>query len=220
MSLIALIVPAFPDVPLALGVPPVPRDPLGLATAVSNLVTAPPILTADDPSISNQARAAPQWGIFLKGELVLTPDSIIGVDEAKEYRLLDYPLEDGAFQTYNKVEMPRDDHVTATKGGPLQERTDFLTTLQTIAASLDLYDVMTPEAAYMNANIERFNVERDVKSAQLITVRIWLREIRVTATATLSSTKIPASADTVDDGGVQATAPTAPQAAATTGGAM
>lgn len=147
----------------------------------------------------------PQWGIFLNNKPVITPDSVRTFDYKKEYRLADYPMEQGAFQTYNKVTTPYDVRISMTKGGSDLERQVFLGTAGIIAASLDLYDVVTPEVTYVNANIARFDYRRtSTNGVKLVTVDFYLTEIRVTVPAAFSNTAQPSSQAAQNGGIVQA----------------
>lgn len=187
----------FPNVPFAAGVPPVPRDP---ARSPSSDETR---LTRDSQAIDRLA--ASQWGIFDdNGANVLTPDNIVSVGYSSEFRISDYPLQGGKFESYDKVATPAQNRVVLTKGGTLNERQIFLTKLDTIRDDRRLYSVLTPERAYFDVNVERVTLERDTtKGAGLLTVEIVLREIRQTATAAFSSSQTPSGADEVNDGSVQ-----------------
>jgi hypothetical protein len=199
-------VPPFPGVP-----------PLSGVQAALPIITA---LIADASNVQAASSAAPQWGVFMDADAVIVPDSIIGVEKTKECRISDYPVEDGSFQSYNKVETPFDAHVTMTKGGSDADRADFLDTLEDIVGSLDLYDVVTPERTYESANLERYSYERTSRAgATMITATLWLREVRVTATSAFSNVAQPASATAKDGGSVQAAAPTPDQTAAASDGA-
>jgi hypothetical protein len=237
VALANVLVPTYPDVPRAPGVPPVLRQ----AGAIeSNIV----LLAADAVSIVRMF-AGPQWGIFTQaGGPLIIGDSVVSLDFRKEWRIADYPIEQGAFASYNKVETPFDIRVTfASSGqqtllasilsggalGSLITGTDpvaanrkaFLGTMAKAAASLDLVDVHTPEASYKGCNIIHYDYRREArKGAAMITVDVWLQEVRVSAKPAFSGTgtvpinatapsavtapKNPASADSVNGGTVQA----------------
>lgn len=133
-----------------------------------------------------------QWGLFLNGELALNITSVIGVEPHQEYRLPTYPIEQGNFETYNKVTMPQDIHLQVTKSGTESERTDFLAALDQIAASLELYDMVTPEYVFLNVNIARVSYRRTAaQGATLLTVELALQEIRSNAQSQFSNTTTP-----------------------------
>jgi hypothetical protein len=247
MSLANIIVPPFPDVPRAPGVPSVVRK---IGSIESNIV----MLAADAVAIVRMF-AGPQWGIFTKaGAPLIIGDSVMAVDFRKEYRILDFPIEQGSFASYNKVETPFDIRITFASSGkqtllasilsggalgslitgtdPVQaNRTAFLKTMADATATLDLVDVITPEATYKGCNITHYDYRREArKGATMILVDVWLQEVRVSAKAAannagtdpinvvtppaVTSPQNPASADPVSDGTVQATPITPTQASA------
>lgn len=183
---------------MSFGIPPLLNKAGHALTAVGLLVADAKIL------LRALGLQSPQWGIFLNNKQVIKPDSVLAFEYKKEYRLADYPMEQGAFQTYNKVTTPYDVRVSMTKGGSEVERQAFLLTAERIAASLDLYDVLTPERKYSNANISHFDYRRtSTNGVTLLTVDFWLAEIRVTVPAAFSNTKNPSSQINQNGGLVQ-----------------
>lgn len=205
----------FPDVPDVLGVPNLAR--LAGSAFVSQAVS---LLTGDDPSILGLFQSA-QWGVFDEdGNPVAVFDSVVSFDHAKEWRLSDYPIEDGGFETYNKVETPYDQRLTFAKGGPEAERSDFLDDIELAVASLDLFTVTTPEKTYTNANLVKYDFSRKANAGvTLLLVDLQIREVRVSANSAFSNTQDPAGAAPQNGGTVQPQAPSAPQAAAAANGA-
>lgn len=177
-----------------------------LLNKVNNALTTANILTSDASILfAGLGNSTPvQWGVFLNGKPVIEPDSVVAVEFKKEYRLADYPMEQGAFQTYNKVTTPYDARISMTKGGTDLDRQVFLGTAANIAASLDLYDFVTPEVIYSNANIARFDYQRtSTNGVKLLTVHFYLSEIRVTVPAIFTNTKQPSSQTNQNGGNVQ-----------------
>lgn len=194
----------FPDVPVAPGVPPVARDG-------ASVDDAPALLTGDDPSVAASTQDA-VWGLFdSSGALVLKPDTFVGVDPASgEWKIPDYPTEEGAFQSYNKVQAPLEAKVTMSTGGDVQARASFLADARAACASLDLYTLVMPDGSFENMNALHFDITRTrERGATMMTIGLWLKEIRNTATATFTNTQTPAAQDPVNDGGVQPVAPSA-----------
>lgn len=148
--------------------------------------------------------AAPQWGIFKDGSAAIVGDNVMAVEYMAEYRISDFPVEGGKFESYNKVKVPYDARVTFTKGGTVADRTAFLNSIDTAIASLDLYTVVTPEVQYANANIVRYDYRRTSQNGvQLITAEVFVQEVRVAPEAQFSNTAQPAAADPVNNGAVQ-----------------
>lgn len=190
--------PTYPNVPVTQGVPPVRRGP-------SNSGLQPEQRQTRDSSGVERA-ARDQWGVFGEGgALVLEPDNIAAVGYSAEYRTADYPIEQGGFETYDKVALPFETRVVMSKGGRLADRQAFLTKLEAIKGDRKLYSVVTPEATYRNVNIVRVQLDRAADhGATLLTVEVGLREIRQSATAAFTSSRTASGADARDNGSVQA----------------
>jgi hypothetical protein len=235
MALAPVVTPVHAAVPDAPGVPPMVRVYQALDTIV--------ILAADAAQLV-QAFGPPAWGIFDQyGAPLLIGDSVIAIDYRREYRISDYPVEQGGFGSYDKVQEPYDVRVTIAvsgkgtvlsnlaTGGALGaiftgvdmaqiNRQQFLQTMEAAAASLDLVQVLTPEASYSGLNIVHHDYRREARNgATLITVDIWLREVRITATSSFTSTQDPSGSSALSGGTVQSTSPTAAQAGIIGGGA-
>jgi hypothetical protein len=234
MPLTPVATPRYATVPSAPGVPPMLR--------VFQALDVVTILAADAAQLV-KAFAPPQWGIFDQfGGPLLVGDSVVAVDYRREYRISDYPVEQGGFGSYNKVAEPYDIRVTIAvsgkgtilsnlaTGGALGaiftgvdtaviNRTQFLNQLENSAQSLDLVDVHTPEYTYIGLNIVHHDFRREARNGvTLLTVDIWLREVRVTATSQFTQTQDPSGANAQSSGTVQAASPTPAQAGAIGGG--
>ena len=201
----------FPIVPLVPGVPPISKR-LGQVIAVATLLVQDAVLA--------RAVAPIQWGIFLGGDLALKVDSFLDIDYRKDWDISDYPLENGRFESYNKVREPYDVQLQLAKGGSDAEREAFLATLETIADSLDLYDVVTPEYTYVNANVTRIGYRRGARNGvSLLVASVRLQEVRSTATASFANVAQPPGAQQRNGGVVQAIpAPVAVEAPTGEGG--
>lgn len=135
------------------------------------------LLTADSSGLIS-AFGPPQWGIFdQSGSPVLIPDSVADVEYERDYKISDYPQEKGAFQSYNKVQVP----FRARVGFYIaQTRESFLQTLDAKIKSLDLVTVAMPEIQYPSANLTRASYRREVRSGvSLIRVEVWCEEVRI-----------------------------------------
>lgn len=190
--------PLYPNVPVFPGVPPVLR--VGGAPD-----DAPAPMMADAPEVAAAASLA--WGIYDgQGTIVLQPDSVNTLEFQREFRVEDYPLEQGAFETYNKVALPYEARVTMTKGGSVEDRKQFLGTVDALSFDTNLYSLVTPEETYLNANLTHYTYSRSVSNgAGLITVELTVQEVRITTAPQFSNSKSPSGADAVNDGSVQPT---------------
>ena len=194
------------DIPTVL--PATPTLAGGLPSIPGGVPAAPPLATLDTVVVTG-SRSKMDWGIYLANTKVIEPDSIVALDYRREWRLADYPMEQGAFQSYNKVAVPFDVRLRMTKGGKFDVRGDFLDAVEKIAKTLDSYDIVTPDQIYTSVNIVSLGYSRTSnKGLGLISVDIGLRQIRVTATTTFLAVKSPAAQDPISGGTVATQAPT------------
>lgn len=216
MPLANVVVPPFPDVPRAPGVPPVLT---AIGTASFNVI----MLAADVASVVRMF-APPAWGIFKNNLPLFVGDSVISFDYRREWRVSDFPIEQGGFASYDKVSVPRDVRLTfAVSGSPgvlaslipgaagwmaPANRKAALATLDAAAASLDLVTVVTPEARYESCNIVHYDYRREARAGTtLIRVDVWLVEIRIAPSPQFTQTQTESSTAPVQDGAVQPTPP-------------
>jgi len=230
----------FPNVPSLPGVPNLLRNP-AIAKADSLLsgginVAFP--MQADAPGLPADA-AQEAWGIYANGQPAIVPDTIVGTDFRAESRVSDYPIEEGAFGSYNKVQQPFDFMFTMSYAGNAKERKEFLNKLEALLKdTATLYSAVTPERSWDNITIERYDYRRDARAGvQMLTVQVLAREVRVvkgdsytqpsgqdtgqatqqtqqnTGTQPLApeNTKSPDASDLKNQGNVQATPPTPAQ---------
>lgn len=168
-----------------------------------------PLLTAD--LIGPSLLGGPQWGIFgPSGQPIIVADSVDNVGYSRDYRISNYPQEQGAFMTYNKVKIPFD-----AKVGFLSNRTrvELLNSLEQIAASLDFVVVVMPEISYPSGNIVHYDFMREeYRGKTLIRVMIWIQEVRIVAASAAENTQSTNAASPTQSGQVQAEVPPQPNA--------
>lgn len=217
----------FPDVPKLAGVPALVRS-----VTAQGVVRA--VLSAAQSALWRFFQVQTRWGIFDSAgkpiynpqQFLNLPESIVGalggttlstdgVEYSKETRVSDFPLEQGSFAAYNKVELPAEPVVTFAMSGSENDRTQFLNAIDLACLSTDLYSVVTPEKVYINYSIERYSYERKSgRGATLLIVQIGLKEIRQVsaqyAQITPSPINTPKNANATpqsDSGKVQPAAP-------------
>jgi len=188
--------PNFPGIPALLNRP---------ATAGAVLVAAPLVSNLLD-------LLAPKWGVFFTagdkvGAQAIMPDSFLDLDYANSSNVPAYPQEQGAFASYNKVQNPRSYSIGMSKGGSKKAMTDFLTLLESLQASLDLFTIVTPNRSYPRANIDKIEYRRtSFNGAGIIIVTMHFTEIRQAIAAfsqpgSVSATATVPSAQAVLDNG-------------------
>ncbi|WP_156965855.1 phage baseplate protein [Paraburkholderia bannensis] len=202
-------VPLYPDVPFADGVPSVLRAP-GTVT----ISTDPALILADAIGILQNV-LTPVWGVFDDTGLpVAIADTTLMLEYMADSRVANYPQEQGAFGSYNKVQVPYRGTVSLVCGRTVADREAFLAAIDAAKQSTDLYTIATPDATYADANIVAYDYRRTTKNgAALLIVNLHIEEIRQTGTAAFANTQNPASADPVNQGQVQTQTPTAAQSA-------
>jgi hypothetical protein len=146
----------------------------------------PEVMTTDDVSTPNGS-ATPQWGLYQNGAAVITANSIAVFGFKAPSEISDYPVEEGGFSSYNKVQMPFVGRVRYVTGGSLADRINFLNSVAAAKKSLDLYDLVTPEETYPNVNVTDYDYERRADNAGLLVVDLICEEVRVSGTATYST---------------------------------
>ncbi len=218
----------FPSVPKLPGVPALPRSP-----------NFPPLLRAGLGLVQGMLwrifQVETRWGIWdSKGKPLGDPSKFTGlignaleaaglgstlstnsVDYSKETKVSDFPIEQGSFASYNKVELPASPIVTLCLTGSENNRRTFLEAIDAACKSTDLYSVVTPEVTYIDYAVERYNYARhSSKGATLLTVEITLKEIRQVSAQYTQSNKgqVDAPKDAsatpqADNGKVQAQTP-------------
>lgn len=205
------------------------------------MATSPALLLIDSALLISRS-LQPQWGIYLNGSPIIASSlaqllgvgsllgalnsvsslfggsnvsnqfSVVDFEHKRDWTISDYPVEDGGFQSYDKVELPFDVKMRIAAGGSISNRQALINTVESIGKSLELFDVVTPERIYASCSVDHSSYHRTATNGVgLIIVDIWLREIRVTATTTFSNTMSPANAAQKNIGSVQPQAPTAAQ---------
>jgi hypothetical protein len=145
-----------------------------------------------------------EWGVYQGGGLAIAADSFLAMDFRDISRLATFPMEEGAFASFNKVEAPYDLRVTLTRGGSDADRAEFIGRLYLMKKSIDLFEIITPEVAYISANLENYEYRRTVRSGQtLITAELYFKEVRITAGASNYNASQPSGSSPSSGGQVQ-----------------
>lgn len=174
-----------------------------LASAASSLISG---------LLWQSAQVPPTWGVYDdNGDSVLSPDSVLEFSYRREFEISDFPVQNGAFASYNKVIKPFEIQLRFSKAGSQDDRANFLSDLEDLIPSTDLYTVITPEGTYTNCNPQRYEVtRRGAQGAFFLTeVDLYLIQIvQVTAQYTSTATNTqnaqnPSAQPTSNVGNVQ-----------------
>lgn len=145
--------PKFPQVAQLPGVPQLVRA----SAAVNTIQLAVGVIQKFLGSPSKQLI----WGVFDQdGNAVIQPDSYQGFENRNNWRVAKFPIQDGDFQSYNKVIIPREITLKLTQGGSLQQRSTLLAALDAIGGDTNLYNILVPEGTYLNFNCEGYAIRR------------------------------------------------------------
>lgn len=184
----------MPNVPNLPGVP-------SLSSFARNEVT---FLAADAIAILQSRLFPEQWGIFENGAPVIPADNVVSLDFKQESTISQYPVEQGAFESYDKVASPFEARLQFSRGGSVIDRQQILNTIDAISKTLTLFDVVTPERIYTSVNITHYDYHRSAnRGAGMIVLDVLCTEVRVNATPSFSSTQSPSGASPVSGGNVQ-----------------
>jgi hypothetical protein len=187
----------FINVPNVPGVPPLPSySPNNVA-----------LLFADAVGTLLGVITAPQWGIYLNGAPVLSYDNQVSFGYKQDWKISTYSVEQGSFQTYDKVQLPSEIRCRFSAGASVVNRQMMLASIDAVMSDTNLYDVVTPEKVYLGYNFMHRDYDRDAESAGMVVVDIWLMEIIETATAQFQSTQSPTNAGQQGLGNVPTQAP-------------
>ncbi|VWB88166.1 hypothetical protein BLA13014_04080 [Burkholderia aenigmatica] len=209
MPLPNLIVPDFPNVPPLPGVPQLPRAP-GESLASFAIST----VLADAVGLL-QELLAPIWGIYDdQGAPIAVTDTVLTLEYRGDSRISSYPQEEGAFASFNKVQMPYDARIQLVSSKSSIERAAFLAAIEAAKQSTMLFSIVTPDATYENANVVGYNYRRTARNGvTMLVVELYIEEVRETGTAQFANTQNPSSQDAANLGQVQGQPPTAGESA-------
>lgn len=175
MALPPIIVGLYPDVPAFRGVPQLRRSPTAAQIRALAIATA-----AIHGRLWQSVASQPKWGIFTSAnQPALVADSVHSFDNRNEFRVSDFPVQRGAFASYNKVATPYEIVLRLIKSSDLEGRAQFLQQLEAVSRTLDLYNVITPERIYEGVNVVRYEVtRRGSQGAYFLTeVDVFFRQI-------------------------------------------
>lgn len=178
------------------------------------------LLTSITEAIDLFAPSYSGWAIYATGTSspALVPDSFVSLEYRGESITADYPLEQGAFESYNKVQRPFDVRLLLSCNGQGEmSRPDFLAQLEFMKNSPSLYDIATPDAIYVSLSLNHYDLRRtSTNGVTLLQVDTWWEEIRQGAVASYSTSdpslynitsNSPSASPMVNRGTVQVSSP-------------
>lgn len=187
----------FPNVPQVPGVPAIFRD--------LTIPSLPELVNLGLGGLADLLFGTPLWGLYEQdGQPAVVFDTFLGIRFRDGGRISSFPVEQGTFSSFNKVETPYDASIRLAHSGDMASRNVMLAVLERIAGSTDLYSVVTPEIVYASANLVNYAYTRDTRNgSSMLIVELQLEEVRQTAVAQFTETEAPSGADPQSNGQVQ-----------------
>ena len=113
----------------------------------------------------------------LTGTYALEPDSFVKFEYKKDNKIPNYPIEQGSFQTYNKVALPYEVKLTITKNGSISP---FIVKINELLNSTALLTIVTPDAIYKTTNLVHFDYRKEARNgAVLLIAELTFQEVRI-----------------------------------------
>ena len=203
----------YPNVPPLPGVPALNRsNNAQFVSAALNVVgqLLPNSLFGQDFSITNSET----------GAAALVPYSFVSFEIKKESKVPFYPIEQGEFASYNKVQLPAEIRMTCTvnnqKQGLLQglnvfglnkqapwNKAQFLKAMNDLIIDATLLNIITPNGSFPNYTLTHFDYRSEARSgATLLIIQIYFMQVIPGATSTVTATLSPSGASAVNNGQV------------------
>lgn len=153
--------------------------PAGLDSLVSGGISAGiSLLTADAYSLLSSVVGTSQWGLYLYGAPVVVADTVTSFDIDKQWTISNYPVENGAFLSYDKVYRPFTGTFRFTAGGSEANRQALLTAVEAISPGTTIYDMVTPEMVYSSVTVVGFSNKRNANSGVgLVSVDVQVEQV-------------------------------------------
>jgi hypothetical protein len=122
-----------------------------------------------------------QWGLFDENdEPLVDADTVLNVEVQTDAHVSNYPQQDGAFASYNKVQMPTSIKITYAVANGDDSRFDLIDKLDIARRSLKRYLLGMPEYSYPSVNVTHYGFRREIRQGiKLLRVEVWCEEIRV-----------------------------------------
>lgn len=134
-----------------------------------------------DLNLDSLFQATEYWSLLGQetGYDIVTFTSFISMDVKDGGKVVDTPVEEGSFATYNKVDNPREVKCTLATQGTDEELQAYIQSLTDLRNGTDLVMVSTPVFLYENMNLEEFSYSLKVDDGRgVLYADLSLVEIR------------------------------------------
>lgn len=130
-----------------------------------------------------------KWGIYLppkpplkETKLVLEVDGFVEFELQNASQVASYRIEKGQFAAYNKVDSPYSINLVMIKNGTPEELTKFISELNDISNDIELYNIVTPNQVFTNANMLQYSY-RQSASEGYNTLYVYCTFMQILSTA-------------------------------------
>lgn len=154
---------------------------------------------------------SPQWGIYQGGSPVVVADSVKSFEYRQDYQVADFPVEQGAFQSYDKVQRPFDVRLRFSSSGSSTSRQALLDSIAAISGDTNVYDAVTPDAIYQSVNVDHYDYRFTEGKPGLLIIDVWCIQIMASSPPSSQNSASPSAASPVNGGTVQASPATPSQ---------
>lgn len=150
-----------------------------------------------------------EWTLLDEGGgTAVTFTSFVDIDLRSEGQALSYPIEEGSFANYNKVDSPFDIRVTLATQGSDSDFEYILNKLDEYKNEAVKLSVSTPSILYESMTLETYSYKRSRDAgAGMLTVELTLVEVREVetqvTTSVITKPKNPTSSGKVNTGKAQ-----------------
>ena len=148
---------------------------------------------------------ATDWGLFTDdGTPLVQADMVLSVEFQGDAHISSYPQQDGAFMSYNKVQVPNQIKLTYGVANSNDARSALVNALDVAKRSLTLYMLAMPEYSYPSVNVIHYAFRRTAKQgARLLQVDVFCEEVRILGRQYVRFGKSINSAGTAAQGNLQ-----------------
>ena len=117
--------------------------------------------------------------VSIKGTYALKPDSFVKFEYKEIHKIPNYPVEQGSFQSYNKVTLPYEIKLIVTKSN-IFEISAFINQILVLLNSTKLLSIVTPDKVYNSASLVNFDYRKDARNgAVLLIAELTFQEVRI-----------------------------------------
>ena len=140
--------------------------------------------------------------VSIDGSYALQPDSFVKFEYNEDHKIPNYPIENGSFQSYNKVVLPYEIKLTVTKSGTFNIN-NFINDVGILLNGTQILSIVTPNKIYASVNLVHFDYKKEATNgAVLLIAQLTFQEVRVAPTSSNPPVAAPTAAEATSNGQV------------------